>query len=129
MQGIIKTSIIMSVSVFAAVACSQDKVASTNVAESEPSPSSISAAPFDAAAADAAMQRPMDGSSVEAFTKDLERLKSEVRPEDFAKVQSALSWMMFYDLSAAGEKAKLYASLDGDTPNEIIAKSGRKDNQ
>jgi hypothetical protein len=123
MRAIIKASLLFALLGGTLAGCSQEKVTSDSDSAKAPE----SAAPqFDAAAAEAAMNRPLDGSSVEAFEEGLRQVASAVRPEDYNKVQAAISWMMFYDLSAAGDKAKLYASLDGATPWEVIARSGRK---
>ena len=84
---------------------------------------------YDPEAAEAAMNQPMDGSSVEAFERDLEQLKSKLTAREFTSVESAIRWMLFYDLSANRDKAKLYASLNGKTPAEIIERAKRSRGQ
>lgn len=81
---------------------------------------------FDPAAAEVIMNEPMDGSSVEAFAENLEKLKATLSEEDFGRVQSALDWMLFYDFSVGGDKEKLYTKLNGVTPSEIISRARRK---
>jgi hypothetical protein len=75
---------------------------------------------FDSAAAEDAMRDPLDGSSVATFENALEELQGIVSAGDFASLQSALQWLQFYDVSVGGDKQKLYTSLDGKSPIEII---------
>lgn len=75
---------------------------------------------FNSAAAEAAMRDPLDGSSVAAFESALQELQGVVSTEEFASLQSALQWLQFYDVSVGGDKQKLYTSLDGKSPLEII---------
>lgn len=66
------------------------------------------------------MDTPLDGSSVETFTAGLERLDEEASETDYRRVMSSLDFLLFYDIGARRNKAKLYSRLDGKTPNEII---------
>lgn len=71
------------------------------------------------------MDIPMDGSSVDAFTADLALVKDQAAPGQYQKLNGALQWLLLYDLGAKRDKATLYQRLDGNTPNEIIAKVKR----
>jgi hypothetical protein len=79
----------------------------------------------DAAAAAEIMNKPMDGSSPEAFKQGLNEVKAVATPQDYKRLESALNSMLFYDLSVAGDKARLYEKLDGLSPNEIMVKAAR----
>ena len=79
----------------------------------------------DQAEAEAAMERKLDGSSVEAFEEGLEQLKSKLSDRQFNSVTSAIEWMLFYDLSARRNKERLYSMLDGMTPTEIIERADK----
>jgi hypothetical protein len=85
----------------------------------------VKPAPFNEEAAREILDTPMDGSALETFTQDLQRVKDTASPEDYYLLKSALDALLFYDLSAAGDTARLYQSLDGMTPNEIIASAKR----
>lgn len=66
------------------------------------------------------MDTPLDGSSVETFTAGLKRLDKEASEAEYRSVMSSLDFLLFYDIGARRDKAKLYSRLDGKTPNEII---------
>ncbi len=64
----------------------------------------------------------MDGSSLEAFEKSMERVK-ETGPEgDYKTLEGAVEYLLFYDLGAQQNREKLAARLDGKTGHEIINK-------
>lgn len=66
------------------------------------------------------MDTPLDGSSVEAFTAGLKRVDEEASETEYRRVMSSLDFLLFYDIGARRDKARLYSRLDGKTPNEII---------
>lgn len=66
------------------------------------------------------MDTPLDGSSIETFSAGLKRLDEEASETDYRRVMSALDFLLFYDIAARRDKARLYSRLDGKTPNEII---------
>ena len=65
------------------------------------------------------MDQPLDGSSVEAFKAGLEKVDREASEKEYRGLMSALDYLLYYDLSAQRKKEKLYASLDGKSPNQI----------
>ena len=71
------------------------------------------------------MDEPVNFSTPEDVEQTLLRIRQEQGDQAFKKLNSAMSYMMFYDLSIGRNKEKLYAKLDGKTPNEIIAE-GKK---
>jgi len=66
------------------------------------------------------MDTPLDGSSLETFTAGLKRLDEEASETDYRRVMSSLDFLLFYDIGARRDKARLYSRLNGKTPNEII---------
>jgi len=68
------------------------------------------------------MDQPLDGSSIEAFTAGLERLDKEASEKEYRSVMSALDFLLFYDIGAKRDKATLYSRLNGNSPNQILAK-------
>ena len=66
------------------------------------------------------MDVPLDGSSVDAFTKGLENVDENGTEKEYRNLMSALDFLLFYDLGAKRDKAKLYARLSGKSPNDIL---------
>ena len=64
----------------------------------------------------------MDGSSLQAFDKSLERVKETASPADYKTLEGALEYLLVYDLGAQRSREKLAARLDGTTGNEIISR-------
>lgn len=66
------------------------------------------------------MDQPLDGSSVEAFTAGLSLVDEQATEKQYRNLMSALDYLLFYDLGAKRDKAKLYDRLDGKSPNQIL---------
>ena len=62
----------------------------------------------------------MDGSSVAAFEKGLQSFTEVASAEEVRKLQASIDYLLVYDLSARGNKEKLYTMLDGLTPKQIV---------
>ncbi|MFB3077610.1 MAG: hypothetical protein ACE1Y4_06340, partial [Lysobacterales bacterium] len=62
----------------------------------------------------------MDGSSLEAFEKSIERVKQTGSEADYKSLEGALDYLLVYDLGARHNREKLAARLDGKTGHEII---------
>ena len=75
------------------------------------------------------MDVPLDGSSVESFTAGLTRVDEEATEDEYRKLMSALDFMLFYDVGARRNKARLYARLDGKTPNDILSSVAKNRSQ
>jgi len=71
------------------------------------------------------MDQPLDGTSIETFTAGLEKVDEEASEQEYRSLMSALSYLLFYDIGAEMNKAKLYSRLDGKTPNQILARVGK----
>ncbi len=66
------------------------------------------------------MDTPLDGSSEEAFKAGLKLVDEQATEKQYRSVMSALDYLLFYDLDVQRKKVKLYLSLDGQSPNQII---------
>ena len=66
------------------------------------------------------MEIPLDGSSLEAFETSLARVEAHTSPEDYTTLVNAIDYLLFYDLNARQDRAKLASILDGLTPREVI---------
>lgn len=66
------------------------------------------------------MQTPLDGTSVDTFTAGLERISEEASEEEYRNVMSAVDYLLFYDIGARRDKARLYSRLNGKTPEQIL---------
>ena len=69
---------------------------------------------------------PLDGSSLEAFDKSLEKVKKTSPESDYKTLENALDYLLLYDLGAQGDRAKLASRLDGMTGQEILEKVNRR---
>jgi hypothetical protein len=69
------------------------------------------------------MNQPMDGSSAEALSAYVEKVREEATEEEFVRLRNALGKMRIYDLSINHDAAKLAAAVDGKTPEEVIEAS------
>ncbi|MGD9264729.1 MAG: hypothetical protein PVJ71_03005 [Lysobacterales bacterium] len=74
-----------------------------------------------ASEASSLMDQPVDFSSPESAEESLQRIREQVGEKEYQKMQNAIKYLLFYDLSVGQDKEKLYAKLDGKTPNEILA--------
>ena len=64
----------------------------------------------------------MDGSSLEAFEKSMERVKETGSESDYKTLEGAVDYLLLYDLGAQRNREKLASRLDGKTGHEIINK-------
>ena len=68
------------------------------------------------------MDQPVDFSTPENVEISLQKVKDQEGEKTYKTLNSAIQYVLFYDLSIGGDKEKLYKALDGSTPREIIAK-------
>jgi hypothetical protein len=71
------------------------------------------------------MEQPVDFSSPEAIEATRENIRQQAGEESLYTLDSALKYIMFYDLSMNRDKEKLYKRMNGKTPNQIIKKASR----
>ena len=110
-----------SASVFALeVSTAQEQPGKTQSTESTGAMDADAASPQPEDEASGVMDEPLDGSSMEAFTAGLERLDNEASEKEYRTVMSALDYLLFYDIGAERNKAKLYSRLNGKSPNQIL---------
>ena len=70
------------------------------------------------------MRIPVDGSSLEAFNKSLETIKSKVTPDEYTNLANAIEYLLVYDIGARHNREKLAKNLDGQTGEEIVGQAG-----
>lgn len=68
------------------------------------------------------MEIPLDGSSMEAWERSMARVKAHSQPETYNSLESAIKYLLTYDLAARGDKEKLVGQLDGMTGYEVISR-------
>ena len=75
--------------------------------------------------ADSLMDQPVDFSSPEKVEETLQSIREQDGDSAYNRVKTAMDFLLFYDVGLARNKEKLYAKLDGKTPNQIIAAAKR----
>jgi len=106
----------MSLTLFLSVACAdqnQDADATAKAADSTTQSADNSA--------DSLMDKPVDFSSLEQAEKTLQNILEQEGQTAYGQVKNALDYLLFYDIGVSRSKDKLYAKLNGHTPNQIIA--------
>lgn len=78
------------------------------------------------AEADSLMDQPVDFSSPEKVEETLQNIREQEGDKAYSQVETAMNFLLFYDIGLAGKKERLYAKLNGRTPNQIIAAMKRK---
>ena len=69
-----------------------------------------------------AMEIPLDGSSMEAWERSMARVEAHSDPDSFTTLQSAIKYLLTYDLSARGDMNKLITNLDGLTGYQVLSR-------
>ena len=106
----------------AAIETPQEKKAKPPV---RPAPKPAEPKPLEAFQSAAVMSEPVDFSSAEQVTATMEKIKQDAGDEAASRVKNAIDYMIVYDLSVGRDRDKLYKKLNGKTPNQIIAMTGR----
>jgi|GEM_PF-1459539 len=73
----------------------------------------------------AIMSKPVDFSSPQSVASSIQAIQKDAGDEASSRVESVINYMLVYDLSVGRNKQKLYDKLNGKTPNEILALTGR----
>ncbi|MCW8925706.1 MAG: hypothetical protein OQJ84_05560 [Xanthomonadales bacterium] len=68
------------------------------------------------------LDQPVDFSSPEAVEKTLQNIREQEGDVMLSKLTVAMDYLLYKDLSLGNDKKKLYKKLDGQTPNQIIAR-------
>jgi hypothetical protein len=71
------------------------------------------------------MDQPVDFSTPENVDKSLQKIREQDGDKAFTRLDAAMQYILYYDLSLGGNKENMYKKLDGQTPNQIIAKMKR----
>ena len=117
----------MSLTLFLSVACAdqnQDADATAKAADSTTQSADNNADSTTQSAdnsADSLMDKPVDFSSLEQAEKTLQNILEQEGQTAYGQVKNALDYLLFYDIGVSRSKDKLYAKLNGHTPNQIIA--------
>lgn len=80
----------------------------------------------DGAQSDSIMDQPVNFSTPENVEISLQNIREKEGESAYKRVQNAMKYISFYDLSVSNNKEKLYKKLDGMTPTAIIAKAKRR---
>ena len=72
------------------------------------------------------MDQPVDFSTPENVEISLQKVKDQEGEKAYKTLNSAMQYVLFYDLSLRNDKEKLYKALDGSTPKEIIARMSKR---
>ena len=64
-------------------------------------------------------------STPEDVEKTLQNIREKAGDKAYNQLKNTIQYLLFYDLSVANNKQKLYKKLDGRTPEQIIAKMKR----
>ena len=62
----------------------------------------------------------LDGSSMEAFDASMARIKRHTDEASYKSLDSAVGYLLVYDLEARGDKGILITKLDGKTGYEVL---------
>lgn len=72
------------------------------------------------------MDQPVDFSTPEKVEETLQNIREQEGEGAYNNVINAMKFIMFYDLSVGQDENKLHKKLDGQTPNEIVARMKRR---
>lgn len=64
----------------------------------------------------------MDGSSLVAFEKSMERVKETGTEVEYKSLKSAIDYLLIYDIGARNDLERLAARLDGVTAEEVVSR-------
>ena len=118
--------------------CAEDSkdTVSTEPAETSTAPAKVSPAPAKVSPAQAAvkeetadtpalddsiMDEPVNFSTPEDVSKTLTNIRQKAGARASRKLDSAMGYIMTYDLGVARDEERMYKKLNGKTPNQIIS--------
>lgn len=106
----------MSLTLFLSVACAdQDQEADATAKAADSTTQSAENS------ADSLMDKPVDFSSPEKAEETLQNILEHEGATAYGQFKNAMDYLLFYDIGVSRSKDKLYAKLNGQTPNQIIA--------
>ena len=74
---------------------------------------------------DSVMDQPVNFSTPEDVEKSIEKVRQEAGDAKALALKKAMDYILYYDLSLGNDRDKMYAKLNGSTPNAIIARMKR----
>lgn len=72
------------------------------------------------------LDQPVDFSSPEAIEKTMQNIREQKGEAAYMKLNDALDAILYYDLSLGNDRTKLYAKMNGQTPNQIFARMKKR---
>jgi hypothetical protein len=119
----------MILALFLSTACAeqgQDNEAAAKAGDSTTQAAPDAAVEKAPADIDSVMDQPVDFSSPEAVESTLQRIREQEGEAAYKNLNSAMAYLLYYDLGLGNDKAKLHKKLDGQTPNQIIAQMRKR---
>ncbi len=111
--------------------CAEDSkdTVSTEAAETSTAPAKVSPAhaavtentPDTVALDDSIMDEPVNFSTPEDVSRTLTNIREKAGSRASRKLDSAMGYIMTYDLGVARDEERMYKKLNGKTPNQIIS--------
>jgi hypothetical protein len=68
------------------------------------------------------MNQPLDFSTPEGIETSMQNVREQAGDKAYRKLDNAMKYLLYYDLGVKNNKDALYKKLDGETPEQIIAK-------
>ena len=129
MNKILFTSITaMAMALYLLAACADESKDTENIEQTEPA-TVQEAVTEEAESTDvdgvSLLDQPVDFSTPENVEKTLQNIREQEGEKAYKNLKSAMQYVMFYDLSVGQSEEKLYKKLNGQTPNQIVAKMRR----
>jgi hypothetical protein len=109
---------------FLATACAEESKDASDSASAKTASGTETAADTDNQG-DSIMNQPVDFSTPENVEKTLQNIREQKGDKAYKNLENAMKYLLYYDLSLANNKEKMYKKLDGSTPEQIIAKTRR----
>ncbi len=119
----------MALALFLSTACAeqgQDNETAAKAGDSTTQAAPEAAMETAPANSDSVMDQPVDFSSPEAAEKTLQNIREQEGEAAYKNLNSAMAYLLYYDLGLGNDKAKLHKKLDGQTPNQIIAQMRKR---
>jgi hypothetical protein len=115
----------MSLAMLLSTACAeQDK--GDDSAKQAATPTAQASDVVEIAQGDSLMDQPVDFSTPEKVEETLQNILEQDGEGAYNSVKNAMKYIMFYDLSIGQDEEKMHKKLNGQTPNQIIAMTQRR---
>jgi len=114
---------VLVATLFLVTACAEDGKDAETASSDTPAAASeaLETVVETGATSESIMDQSVDFSSPENIEKTMAAIRQQAGEKAAGSVHNAIGYLIVYDLSVKRDKEKLYAKLNGQTPNEIIA--------